>query len=63
MRRREALQWFYDRGAVLRQLSDPDAPSAQMMTRMEADGQLELSGEGWVLTDKGRRDLHEGNTR
>lgn len=57
--RREALQWFYDRGAVLKELAHPDAPSAVIMGRMERDGQLELTDEGWCLTDKGRCELWE----
>lgn len=55
-----ALQWFYDRGAVIKALAEPDAPSPHIMGRMDADGQLHLTDEGWTLTDKGRRALHEG---
>ena len=56
------LQWFYDRGAALKQLSEPGAPSAWWLSRLESAGQIELTSEGWTLTDKGRRDLHEGET-
>lgn len=55
--RKRCLQWFYDRGAALKELASNDAPSAFIMTRMERDGQLELTAEGWCLTDKGRREL------
>lgn len=55
--RKAALQWFYDRGAVINALGKKDAPSASMMNQMENDGQLQLSLEGWVLTDKGKQDL------
>lgn len=58
-RRKAALQWFYDRGAVLKQLAQPDAPHACMLTWMQDDEQIELTDEGWVLTDKGRRELWE----
>lgn len=57
--RRDALQWFYDRGAVIKQLAEPGAPSGAMMIHMQTDGQLELTNEGWCLTDKGRKDLWE----
>ena len=54
----EALQWFYDRGAVLKGLSEPDAPSAHMLTRLERQGLIYLpDAEGWRLTDAGRRKL------
>ena len=59
MTRRAALQWFYDRGAVITELGAATAPSAYMMTLMEKYGQLTLSPEGWILTDKGRQDLWE----
>lgn len=58
-KRKAALEWFYDRGAVPRSKFTPDAPSITMTDRMEADGQLCLTAEGWTLTDQGRRDLHE----
>jgi hypothetical protein len=58
--RKRALQWIHDRGAVLKQLAEPDAPSADMLRRMEEDGQAHVTSEGWTLTDKGRRQLHEG---
>lgn len=57
--RKRALQWFYDRGAAIKELAKPDAPSALIMGRMERDGQLELTNEGWCLTDKGRCELWE----
>lgn len=60
MTRIEALDWFHSRGAALKQLAEPDAPTANMITRMENEGQLVCTDEGWCLTDKGRCDLHEG---
>ena len=56
-KRKQALQWFYDRGMALRELAAPDAPSAYIMNLMEDEGQLVHSAEGWTLTDKGREDL------
>jgi hypothetical protein len=53
------LQWFYDKGAVVKALACADAPSATMMNQMQNDGQLQMSLEGWVLTDKGRQELWE----
>ena len=54
----QALQWFYDRGAVINELSEPDAPSAFMLTRLERQGLIYLpDAEGWRLTDAGRHKL------
>jgi hypothetical protein len=57
-----ALQWFYDRGAVINALAKPGSPSANMLNQMQNDGQLAMSIEGFVLTDKGRQDLWENRT-
>lgn len=58
-KRKAALQFIYDRGAVLKDLALPNAPSAGMLAWMQYDEQIECGDEGWTLTDKGRRDLHE----
>ncbi len=60
-KRQAALQFIYDRGAVLKELARPDAPSADMLRRMREDEQAKCTDEGWTLTDKGRRDLHEAS--
>jgi len=57
--RKAALQWFYERGAILDLCTFDSPPSAAMMDRMFEDGQLAwLNRVGYVLTDKGRRMLH-----
>jgi ribosomal protein S19E (S16A) len=58
--RKAALQWFYDRGAVpALQLYDAGSPSDRVFSQMQREGQIKHTAEGWTLTDKGRRDLHE----
>jgi Mn-dependent DtxR family transcriptional regulator len=56
----DALQWFYSRGAVAKALSEPGAPTAHMMTRLQRMGLIHMPDpEGWRLTDKGRQQLWE----
>jgi ribosomal protein S19E (S16A) len=58
--RKAALEWFYDRGAVPAPYSSHEGrPSATIFRRILKSGQIRLTPEGWTLTDKGRRDLHE----
>lgn len=59
-KRKAVLQWFYDRGAALKQLSEAGAPAPHWLTALQRDGLLVLTDEGYTLTDKGRRALHEG---
>jgi hypothetical protein len=62
--RRNALQWFYDRGEVAWFKLDEYPPSLQMRRAMIASGQLQTTSQGnfkpivYSLTDKGRRALH-----
>jgi hypothetical protein len=58
--RKAALEWFYDRGAVPAPYSSHEGrPSDPMFQRMLRSEQVTMTPEGWTLTDKGRRDLHE----
>jgi hypothetical protein len=57
--RKAALQWFYDRGAVPAPLGREGAPTVYLFSLMKRDMQVCQTPEGWTLTDKGRRDLHE----
>lgn len=68
-KRKAALQWFHDRGEVEWFRYDENPPSYAMQRKMIDDCQLEKISQGNMkpiihrLTDKGRQDLHQGDTQ
>lgn len=68
-KRKQALQWFHDRGEVSPldfwpngNIRLADRPTDRMIIWMECDDQLEFDHDSGVyrLTNAGRQDLHEG---
>lgn len=66
-KRKQALQWFYDRGEVGWFPCDGSGPSRAMRVRLENDGLIQRHNNGdmkvmtFTLTDAGRQALHEAD--
>lgn len=64
-KRRDALQWFHDRGEVGWFAFAENPPSETMIRKMLREGQLQERSQGnlkpilYSLTDAGRQALHE----